>query len=118
MGWEKRGKSGTLYYYRCVRGDGGVATKVYVGRGPRAVLAAAEVAAARRDRGAVAAEALRLAEADRLAAEVAAAADTLAAAALFAGGCHRPNGGPWRRKRERRHTEAGPRAAGGDGAGG
>ena len=114
MGREKRGKSGTMYYYRCVRGDDGVAAKVYVGRGPRADRAAAGVAAARRDREAVAAEALRFAEADRLSAEVAAAADTLAAAALLAGGCHRPNGGPWRKKRGRRHDGAGPRAAGGD----
>ena len=78
MGWERRGRSGKLVYYWSRRGPDGGVVKEYVGSGPRAQAAAAQVEARCRrtegDRRAIEREAARLAEVDALTAKVLAAA--------------------------------------------
>jgi hypothetical protein len=107
MGWESRG--GRAYYYRGRRAGGRV-VKEYVGAGPAADLVARHDALAR-DRRQAEAEAARR-TADELAALDAAVApldeltDLVARAALLSAGYHRPNRGPWRKRRARPDPEA------------
>ena len=117
MAWERRGKSGKLVYYRVTRTAERGVVKQYLGAGERAAAAAADVARckARRqaDRQAVHDEQARLAVPDGLMGELVAMAESMMEATLLAGGFHRPNFGPWRRKRsgeeERNREAAGPR---------
>ena len=103
MAWERRGKSNKLVYYRVTRTAEGKILKQYLGDGERAAAAAAAVARseARReaDRQAVHDEQARLAGPDGLTDELVAMAESMMEATLLAGGFHRPNFGPWRRKR-------------------
>ena len=114
MAWERRGKS--LFFYWSRRTPGGEAVKEYVGRGERAAAAAAAVTRCKTrreaDRQAVREEQARLAGPDALTDELVAMAESMMEATLLAGGFHRPNFGPWRRKRrgetERNRAAAGP----------
>lgn len=80
IGWEVR--AGRWYYYRGRR-DGGPVAKEHVGAGPAADLSALDTAPAPLD----------------------ALADAVARAALLAAGYHRPNRGPWRKRRARPDQE-------------
>ena len=104
MAWEPRGKSGKLFYYQSRRTADARVVKQYFGSGTAAeqVAAAAERqrqlhAAQRRE---VEGEVARLAAVEQLTAQVAAAAGVLMEATLLANGWHRPNYGPWRRRRD------------------
>ena len=116
MGWERRGKSGKLVYYRVTRTAERGVVKQYLGAGERAAAAAADVARseARRqaDRQAVHDEQARLARPDGLSEELVRVAELLMEATLLATGFHRRNYGKWRRKRsgkdEENRTTAGP----------
>ena len=101
MSWDrKRRGPASGYFYKSVRTPDGV-RKVYLGRGAAAQQAAAEVEHTRLarwlDRKAVRAEADALAQADRLAAELAGWADLLAAAWLVITD-HHIHRGEWRRR--------------------
>jgi hypothetical protein len=104
MAFESRGSAGN-YFYLGVRDRGtGKVRKLYLGTGDAARSVAASIADRKSrqaaDRRAVqeAQEALR--SADALTAELDGAATLLMEAVLLAGGWHRPNYGPWRRKRD------------------
>jgi hypothetical protein len=104
MPWSARGKRSFYYTSRRI---GGRVVNTYLGRGPLAQMAAAEVERRRRDRAAARA---RLAAADADLADLAdlvAAAELLAKAALLAAGYHRHSRGRWRRRRGRDAVEAG-----------
>lgn len=104
MAFERRGKSGGTYFYLTVRDPAtGTVRKTYLGRGGRA-RAAADAIARRRDQRETDKRAVRVAQdasraADDLTAELDAAASLLMEAVLLAAGFHRPNYGPWRRRR-------------------
>jgi uncharacterized protein YceH (UPF0502 family) len=103
VGWEAR-RNGKLYYYEAERAGGRV-VKRYVP--PLVAGAVAAIAEDRREMRQAAAEANRAARAeaaaldDRLA-DLNAAADLLAEAALLAAGYRRHNRGEWRKRRGRR----------------
>src|SRR5262249_42189947 len=103
MAWERRGKSGAMYFYQTRRTDDGKVVKEYVGRGQKGRSAAEALARAKAqreaERQAIQSERASLAEADRLTAQLIAAADLLLNAALLASGYHRVNYGKWRRRR-------------------
>ena len=109
MAWESRGEAS--YFYAARREDGRV-VKDYFGRGPAAEIAAELAAEAARlragSRGHVAAADARLKAARRAAFELAAECRSWSAEALGVVGYHRPNRGPWRRRR----GVAGPRRRG------
>ena len=104
MAFEARKAGGTKYLYLSRRDPRtGRVTKTYVGTGPEADAAAAELAARRQhrraERLAVERSEAELRLADALTAELDAAATVLMAAALVAAGFHQTNYGPWRRRR-------------------
>jgi hypothetical protein len=101
VSWDrKRRGPASGYFYKSVRTPDGV-KKQYLGRGAVGQQAAAEVEhtklARRLDREAVRAEADALAEADRLAAELAGWAEALVTVWMVAAGHHRRRG-QWRRR--------------------
>jgi hypothetical protein len=102
MAWERRG--GRWYYYAAGRRDGRV-VKRCLGGGAVAEMTAALHDQARRDRAAAAAalraEAERLAELDRRGRDLDRRCALLVEAHLLLAGYHRPNYGPWRRRRGR-----------------
>jgi len=104
MAFERRGKSAGVYFYLSVRDPAtGTVKKTYLGRGGRA-RAAADALARRRDQREADRRAVRVARdasrgADDLTAELDAAATVLMEAVLLTAGFHRPNFGPWRRRR-------------------
>jgi hypothetical protein len=106
LAWESRKRRS--YYYTSRRSGSGVA-KVYFGGGPLAAVAASLDDQERRRRAdqaaAYRADRTRLEPADRALAALATASDLVMAAALTTAGYHRPNYGPWRRRRARRDTE-------------
>lgn len=115
MAFEMR-KSAGPYMYLGVRDPvTRKVRKVYLGRGDAARTVAASIAEhkARREAGRRAVREARdaLAVVDALTAELDGAATLLMEAVLLVGGWHRPNYGPWRRKRDGhgRH-EPGPAA--------
>ena len=117
MAYEAR-KSGSRFYYASLRDAAtGRVRKVYLGRGERAAEAAAAVAG-RRERREAERRAVRDARAalralDGLTAELDAAAALLMEAVLLAWGWHRPNYGPWRRRRHGHGSDgAAPRVGG------
>ena len=101
MAWETRARGGR-YYCRSHR-IGGRVVRDYVGRGPFAELIAADDAAQRAERAAVAAsrhaQRATLAAADASLAAFSKTLDRLAAAALTMAGYHRHHRGEWRRRR-------------------
>lgn len=103
MAFERR-KSGRSYMYVGVRDRAtGRVRKVYLGNGHHAEAAAAAIAgrqsAAIADRKAVADAEAATRAADALTAALTDAVSILVEAAMLADGWHRPNYGPWRRKR-------------------
>lgn len=110
MAWERRGKHGRLVYYRVSKTIAGKVVKQYLGRGERAIAAAAVVAQAKMqceaDRQAVQEEQAQLAGPDGLALELITVADLLMNATLLAAGYHRLNYGIWRRKRRGKEGNA------------
>jgi hypothetical protein len=112
MGWEARGCSGRLYYFRYRKVDGRV-TREYVGTGPVAELAAAADALRRADRRAASearrAEQARWAEATAPLKELSRAVDVVVRAALLAGGFHR-HARTWRKKRNVNSDDNAPEA--------
>ncbi len=102
MGWEIRGSSGRIYYYKKKKENGQVVSE-YIGTGPHAARAASRVAAAQRKRVAAA----TIEQADRAAAAAREAeldafcdlTDALVRAALLDAGYHRHHRGEWRKKR-------------------
>jgi hypothetical protein len=115
MAFEKRKTTGP-YFYLGVRDPATrKVRKVYLGRGAAARTVAASIAEqeARREAGRRAVREARdsLNAVDALTAELDGAATLLMEAVFLAGGWHRPNYGPWRRKRDGhgRH-ESGPAA--------
>lgn len=115
MAFESRGPA-RKYLYLGVRDPiSGKVRKVYVGTGKRAA-AAAKALAGRKERREAGRRAVREARdepraAEALAVELDAAATLLLEAVLLAGGWHRPNYGPWRRKRDGHgRQEPGPAA--------
>jgi hypothetical protein len=116
MGWERRGKGGRMVYYRVDRTAEGKVVKQHLGRGDRAVSAAAAVenATARRqaDLQTLQAEQARLAGPDSLIEELVAVTESLMTATLLASGYHRQNYGRWRKrhgKDERNRAATRPR---------
>lgn len=101
MGWERR-RNGLLYFYKARRVNGRV-VREYFGRGPLAEVAAAEVAASRRERAAQRSAQLgqqRSANAVvALVQELSAGVDLLLRAALSQAGYHQHHRGEWRRQR-------------------
>jgi len=100
MSWDvkRRGRKAG-YYYVGRRVDGRV-VKQYLGTGPAAEAVARAVERRQRERTAARLARLRLAEADRLAAEALKLAVLLARAELLIAGFHRHHGGGhWRRRR-------------------
>ena len=104
MAWERRGNR--RYYYRSIR-RGRRVVKQYFGRGPLAEQAAREDAERRaareRERQAMLAEMRGMQEVARLTDQVETDARLLLDATMLASGLHRPNYGPWRRKRAKQH---------------
>lgn len=101
MGWETRERGGR-YYTRSRRVAGRV-VREYVGTGAFAEAVAAGDAAERAERAAAAAliehDGARLAPAQAALAELDAAVEGLARAALLGAGYHRHHRGEWRRRR-------------------
>jgi hypothetical protein len=105
MAFEARKAGGNAYLYVSRRDRvTGKVRKVYVGRGPKADAAAAELAARRKQRAderlAVGRKRAELQAVDGVMAELEAAAVTLMEAALLAAGFHRVNYSRWRRRRK------------------
>jgi hypothetical protein len=102
VSWERRGDR--RYYYAAGRRDGRV-VKRCLGAGAVAELTATLHEQARRDRAAAAAalraEQERLAELDRRGRDLDRRCALLVEAHLLLAGFHRPNYGPWRRRRGR-----------------
>jgi hypothetical protein len=100
MAWETR--RGRKYYYRSRR-VGGRVVKQYFGRGPVAELAAAMDADQRARRAAEAevarCEQARLEPVQAATSQLDDVCDLLVNAMLISAGYHRPNYGPWRRRR-------------------
>jgi hypothetical protein len=101
MSWERRGTRS--YYYTTVRDACGKVVKTYLGRGERAEAAAEEVARRRareaQERAAVHGLKRLLRGDDQLGERLDLAAEAMAIVALTSNGFHRPNYGPWRRRR-------------------
>jgi hypothetical protein len=104
MAFEARKSAGPFFYLGYRDPATGAVRKRYFGRGGRAREAAAALASRQRereaDRRAVGAARDALRDLDALTAELDGAAAVLMEAVLLAGGWHRPNYGPWRRKRD------------------
>jgi hypothetical protein len=102
VGWEQRGKSGNRYYYRSVRREGRP-VKLYVGAGIAAKLAEDIDAGRRRQREAeecaLLEEIQRTSEPRSLMIRLEEITRLLMEGTLLAAGFHRPNFGPWRRRR-------------------
>jgi hypothetical protein len=98
MAWEARGSC--RYYYKVSR-EGGRVRRLYMGRGPVAVVAARDAELRRAERQARARSQARLEAAEAASRELADLADLLAKAALVVAGYHRHDRGAWRRYRER-----------------
>ena len=100
MGWERRAGSSRRYYTR-TRRVGRQFVREYVGTGPAAEHAAEADAQDRAQRAtlraAIAAEHLRLAEADALLDELDSGVEALARGALVLSGYRRHHRGEWRR---------------------
>ncbi len=113
MAWERRGKRGRLVYYSVSKTIEGKVVKQYLGRGERAIAAAAVVAQAKMQREAdwvaVQEEQARLIGPDGLALELIAVVDLLMAATLIASGFHRRNWGKWRKCRDKEENRAATR---------
>lgn len=109
MGWERRGTAGP-YYYRSER-RGNRILKQYCGKGQAAQQAAREDeqrrATRERDRREVLAEAAQAGQIELVTKELDEATKVLAEASLLAAGFHRPNYGPWRKRREKRTSKRG-----------
>ena len=104
MAFESRKVGGTKYLYLSARDPAtGKVKKRYVGTGPKAEAAAAALEARQKRRvdERLAVERMRSEHGavDALMAELDAGATLVMEAALFAAGFHRPNYGPWRRRR-------------------
>ena len=104
MAFEARTPGGAMYLYLSRRdAKTGRVRKVYVGRGPKADAAAAELEARRKRRAderlAVERAVAELRAVDALMAGVNEAATLVMEAALLAEGFHRPNFGVWRKRR-------------------
>jgi hypothetical protein len=104
MALETRKVGGNKYLYVSRRDRlTGQVRKVYVGRGPKAEAAAAELEARRKRRAderlAVERAVAELRAVDALMAGVNEAATLVMEAALLAAGFHRPNYGVWRKRR-------------------
>jgi uncharacterized protein YceH (UPF0502 family) len=98
MAWENRRKG--KYYYRTRRVNGRV-VKEYVGFGPEAEEAAKQDEADRQKRdAAVRAVKMKIAELDAIVAPLHEFADLVTEALFFVAGYHKPNRGPWRKKRK------------------
>jgi hypothetical protein len=98
MGLEIRGEK--KYYYRTRRVHGRV-VKDYVGSGPEADEAAKRDEAERQKRdAAVRAIKKKIAELDAIIAPLHEFADLVTEALFFVAGYHKPNRGPWRKKRK------------------
>ena len=100
MPWETRLR-GYAYYTR-TRREGGRSIREYIGTGQEARRAADEDAARRRQVEADRDAARDLAEDVQTLSEL---AELLARAALLAAGYHRPNRGPWRKRRAPRNPK-------------
>lgn len=103
MAFESR-HSGSQYMYVGVRDPAtGKVRKLYLGRGERALAAAQAIAGRRNRRDAerrtVAEAQAAVRELDAQTAELDRAADMLTEVVLLLAGWHRPNYGPWRRRR-------------------
>lgn len=103
MAFEKRGANGPYLYVGIRDPETRTVRKLYIGRGHAAQTVAAAIAE-RKSRLEAGRRAVReardaLTTVDALAAELDAAATLLMEAMLLAGGWHRPNYGPWRRRR-------------------
>ncbi len=106
MALETRKVGGNAYLYLSRRdAKTGRVRKVYVGRGPKADAAAAELETRRKSRGderrAVEQAVAELRAVDALMASFGEAATLIMEATLFAAGFHRPNFGVWRKRRNR-----------------
>lgn len=115
MAFEKRRSAGPYFYHGVRDPATRKVRKLYLGRGDAARTVAASIAEqkGRQEAGRLAVREARdaLAVVDALTAELDGAATLLMEAVLLASGWHRPNYGPWRRKRDGhgRH-EPGPAA--------
>jgi hypothetical protein len=107
-------RRGRKYFYKSIRVDG-QSRKVYVGAGPAAEAAAAEVEQRRLERKAVSeTRATRRAEVGAAEGPLDALCDSLdelVAAVLLALGYHRHDRGPWRKRRDPRQPGADPTGA-------
>jgi hypothetical protein len=116
MAWERRGDKGARYFYRSRRTPEGKILKEYVGRGEKARAAADDLAGtqARRqvDQQALSAEIALLSELDRATSDLTQGADLLLKATLSAGGFHKRNYGPWRKRRAWKQSSARAGSAG------
>jgi len=101
MGWENR--PGGLYYYSKQR-IGGRVVSFYVGNGAAARLAERHQEAKRCRRERLQAGKARLSAIDSDFKALCEQAGILAVQALEAAGFHRPNRGPWRKKRREKHS--------------
>jgi hypothetical protein len=103
MAWEQR-RNGRVYFYSVRRDATGQVVKQYLGRGPRAIAAAAALAQRRAraeaDRQAVRDEIARLEPVDRLTRELDDRARLLSEACLLARGFRRYKSGTWGKRRE------------------
>ncbi len=103
MAWEIRSPSGPKYFYLSRRGPGGRVVKTYFGKGSGAQSAADLVAWARARRDAprqeLASARARLEAVDGAMAALEGDAGVLFEALLLSEGYHRPNYGPWRKRR-------------------
>jgi hypothetical protein len=102
MAFETRKSAGPFFYLSYRDRATGKVKKLYVGKGDLAKDAAKALAGRKKrredDRRAVREARDRLRGPDALTAELDGAATVLMEAVLLAGGWHRPNYGPWRRK--------------------
>jgi hypothetical protein len=104
MAFEKRSTPGRAYLYLSRRDPAtGKVRKVYIGLGRRAEAEARNLALRRKqredDKLAITARRAELLAVDELMEELDGAAAVLLEAALLAAGFHRPNFGPWRKRR-------------------
>ena len=100
MPWETRLGEGS--YYTRTRRENGRVVREYIGVGERARRAAEEDEARRRQVEADRDAARALAEDVEKLAEL---TEMFATAALLAAGYHRPNRGPWRKRRVRKNSD-------------
>jgi hypothetical protein len=109
MAWERRGKG--KYYYRSLRVNGRV-VKEYVGAGPAAEEIAKLDADARRmaaaEKAAWREKMAKYAEITAMIIRLNELSDLLIAVTMCAAGYHKPNRGPWRKKRRKPGVTAPP----------